>query len=478
MGGWRWIGGLGAALVIGHLLAPAAAAHPLGNFTISHHSTLLVGPEAIVVEQLIDMAEIPAYQELAAIDSDGDGAPSAAEAAAYHPRRCEALRADLRLRVAGRPAPLGLIASTVSFPPGQGGLATLRLGCRFSAAVGVSRAATPVEFSDTGDGERLGWREIVARGDGVTLAGVPGASVSAELSSYPTDMLSGPLDVREVRFSATPGGAAATGATATLPAAEAPQDRLGALLALGELTPLSVTLALLLAFVWGAAHAFAPGHGKTVVAAYLVGSRGTVAHALFLGLTTTITHTAGVFALGLITLFASRHILPERLFPWLSLASGLLVAWLGVSMFAGRLRGAAHHDHEGDPAGHVHSHGPGHSHSHLPPGAGGRAVTWRSLLTLGVSGGLIPCPSALVVLLGSVALGRVGLGLALVLAFSLGLAGLLTAIGVAFIYAGRLLGRLSVGGPLLRLLPAASALCVAILGLGITWRALVEMGLL
>jgi nickel/cobalt exporter len=216
------------------------------------------------------------------------------------------------------------------------------------------------------------------------------------------------------------------------------------------------------------------------VAAYLVGSRGTVAHALFLGLTTTITHTAGVFALGLITLFASRHILPERLFPWLSLASGLLVAWLGVSMFAGRLRGAAHHDHdhEGDPAGHVHSHGPGHSYSHLPPGAGGRAVTWRSLLTLGVSGGLIPCPSALVVLLGSVALGRVGLGLALVLAFSLGLAGLLTAIGVAFIYAGRLLGRLSVGGPLLRLLPAASALCVAILGLGITWRALVEMGLL
>jgi ABC-type nickel/cobalt efflux system permease component RcnA len=473
MGAWRWIGGLAGALLAGHLLAPAAAAHPLGNFTVSHHSTLLVGREAIVVEQLIDMAEIPAYQELAGIDRDGDGAPSAAEAAAYHPERCAAVGAELRLLVADRPATLRLTSSAVSFPPGQGGLATLRLSCRFSAAVGVERPGTRVEFSDIGDGGRLGWREIVARGDGVTLTGAPASSASAELSSYPGDMLSSPLDVRAVRLIAAPGGAA-TGATAALAIADAPQDRLGALLA-GELTPVSVALALLLAFVWGAAHALAPGHGKTVVAAYLVGSRGTLAHALFLGLTTTITHTAGVFALGLVTLFASRYLLPETLFPWLSLASGLLVAWLGVSMFATRLRGAHHHhDHTHDePDG--HSHGPGHSHTHGPAGG---SIGWRSLLTLGVSGGLIPCPSALVVLLGSVALGRVGLGLALVLAFSLGLAGLLTAIGVAFIYAGRLLGRLNVGGPLLRLLPAASALCVALLGLGITWRALSQMGLL
>jgi nickel/cobalt exporter len=474
MGAWRWIGGLAAALLAGHLLAPAAAAHPLGNFTVSHHSTLLVGREAIVVEQLIDMAEIPAYQELAGIDRDGDGAPSAAEAAAYHPGRCEAVGADLRLLVAGRPAPLRLASSTVSFPPGQGGLATLRLSCRFSADLGVGRAETQVEFSDLGDGGRLGWREIVARGDGVTLTGAPSASVSAELSSYPTDMLSSPLDVREVRLSAIPGGAAATGATAARPGAEAPQDRLGALLALAELTPANMALALMLAFVWGAAHALAPGHGKTVVAAYLVGSRGTVAHALFLGLTTTITHTAGVFALGLITLFASRYLLPETLFPWLSLASGLIVAWLGASMFAGRLRGADHHEHDHE---HDHDTMDGHTHSHSHPPSGG-AITWRSLLTLGVSGGLIPCPSALVLLLGSVALGRVGLGLALVLAFSVGLAGLLTAIGVAFIYAGRLLGRLRVGGPLLRLLPAASALSVALLGLGIIWRALLELGAL
>jgi nickel/cobalt exporter len=345
----------------------------------------------------------------------------------------------------------------------------------------VGEAGTPVEFADTGDGERLGWREIVARGDGVTLAGVADVSVSAELTSYPDDMLSSPLDMREVRFSATPGGAAARATTAHTSTGAPAQDRLAALLTLRELTPLSVAVALLLAFVWGAAHAFAPGHGKTVVAAYLAGSRGTVAHALFLGLTTTITHTAGVFGLGIITLFASRYVVPERIFPWLGLASGLLVAWIGASMLVERLRGAgAHtHDHAHDEAaaGQIHSHGPGHSHSHLPPGANGRALSWRSLLTLGVSGGLIPCPSALVVLLGSIAAGRAGFGLALVLAFSLGLAGLLTAIGVAFLYAGRLVSRFQISGPLLRLLPAASALCVAVLGLGITWRALVEIGL-
>lgn len=477
MGVWRWICAAAIALLLGHLGAAPAAAHPLGNFTVNHHSTLLVGREQIVVEQLLDMAEIPAYQERAAMDRDGDATPSAAEADAYRQSRCAALLPDLDLRVAARPAPLRLDASAISFPPGQGGLTTLRLSCRFLAE---ARIAGPVaiSFADHSDDARLGWREIVVRGEAVAVAGAPSASVSAELTSYPDDLLTSPLDIREVRFDARPaaGLAAAPEAASTLPAL-AGQDRLAELLALRELTPLSVALALALAFVWGAAHALAPGHGKTVVAAYLVGSRGTVRHALFLGLTTTITHTAGVFALGLITLFASRYILPEQLFPWLSLASGLLVAWLGIAMFAGRLRGAGHHhahDHSHDhDFGHDHSHP--HPHSHTPPQG---AMSWRGLLALGVSGGLLPCPSALVVLLGAIALGRVGFGLALVLAFSLGLAGLLTAIGVAFLYAGRLVSRVRVGGPLLRILPAASAFCVALLGLGMTWRALAEVGLL
>jgi len=264
---------------------------------------------------------------------------------------------------------------------------------------------------------------------------------------------------------------------------------------------------LAIAFLWGAGHALTPGHGKTIVAAYLVGSRGTARHALYLGLTTTITHTAGVFALGLVTLFAAEHILPETLFPWLSLVSGLIVIWLGASLFLSRWRGLrvpaavhahrhGHHHHEHDPVhghphhhdhehghshdhdhSHDHEHGP-HTHTHLPPGADGSPVTWRSLLALGISGGLLPCPSALVVLLSAIALNRVAFGLALVVAFSLGLAGTLTAIGLAMVYAKRLFEQTPTATRWMRLASAGSALFILVAGLGLTLQALTQMGLL
>jgi ABC-type nickel/cobalt efflux system permease component RcnA len=250
--------------------------------------------------------------------------------------------------------------------------------------------------------------------------------------------------------------------------------------------------------VWGAGHALTPGHGKTVVGAYLVGSRGTAAHAASLGLTVTATHTAGVFALGLLTLFASRVLLAERLYPWLGAGSGLLVALVGLHLCVRRLRtahlGAAasahdHTHHHGLPLDHGHHHADeqvrGHAdhhdhagHSHLPPGADGTAVTWRSLLALGVSGGLLPCPSALVVLLSAIALGRVGLGVLLVVAFSAGLAGALTGVGLLLVYAGRQLPSLPAGGRLTRLLPIASALLIALLGVGITLQSLAQTGAL
>jgi ABC-type nickel/cobalt efflux system permease component RcnA len=109
----------------------------------------------------------------------------------------------------------------------------------------------------------------------------------------------------------------------------------------------------------------------------------------------------------------------------------------------------------------------------LPPGADGRPVTWRSLLALGVSGGLLPCPSALVVLLGAIALHRVAFGLLLIVAFSLGLAGVLVGIGLLLVLARGLLQRLSLGGGGLatRYLPVASAFVVLVAGLFITLQA-------
>ena len=268
-------------------------------------------------------------------------------------------------------------------------------------------------------------------------------------------------------------------------------------------------------------HALTPGHGKTIVGAYLVGSRGTMKHALYLGLTTTITHTLGVFALGLVTLFAAQYILPETLYPWMSLLSGLFVVGIGLNLLTSRVRssgiqfpkfrshtsGSEHshslvfqhtateaighghknvlkiapahlhiHDHAHSAHPHVHRHNDhehhrSHDHAHMPPAQ----VTLRSLLTLGISGGLIPCPSALVVLLGAIALNKIGLGLILVLAFSLGLAGALTAIGMLFIYAGRLFERFPSQGRVIRFVPVLSALFVSAVGAAIVWKALGEI---
>lgn len=246
----------------------------------------------------------------------------------------------------------------------------------------------------------------------------------------------------------------------------------------------TLLIAIAGSFLWGGMHAMSPGHGKTIVGAYLVGSRATAQHAIFLGLTTTITHTLAVFALGLITLFASRFIVPEQLYPWLSFLSGLMVVAIGLNLFISRLRNTHHrtthhHNHDGHSHhhhDHHHNHG-GSNHSHLPPITDEAPLSWRSLLTLGISGGLVPCPSALVVLLSAVALGRAGFGLVMVLAFSLGLAGVLTGLGLLLVRTKRLFDRLPLQMRLVRVLPAASAFCVALLGLGITTQALMQIGL-
>lgn len=315
---------------------------------------------------------------------------------------------------------------------------------------------------------------------------------SNELRSYPAEMLASPLEERKAELSwvagSPPPGVSVLRTRNGRPTVTS-RDRLAELIAVKEVTPTVALLGLLLACVLGAAHALSPGHGKTVVGAYLVGSRGTPRHAAFLGLTVTITHTAGVFALGTITLFASRYVLPERLFPILSLVSGALVAFIGLNLFLRRLgialggaSGHEHthdgHDHLDDAQTHTHSHG-GRPHSHLPPGSKGEGVTWRSLLALGISGGLLPCPSALVVLLSAVALHRVGYGLLLVLAFSVGLAGTLTGVGLSFVYAGRWLNR-SQHIPRIafvqRVFPVLSALVVASLGLAICYGAMTQVG--
>lgn len=270
----------------------------------------------------------------------------------------------------------------------------------------------------------------------------------------------------------------------TVAAEDGETDALSNMLRSEELSLGLIVGALALAFFLGAAHGLEPGHGKTIVAAYLVGARGTVGNALFLGGVVALTHTSSVILLGLVALFASQYILPEQIFPWLGTASGLLIIGLGTWLLVNHLRGRGfghshahgehHHEHahEGEHHGHHdHPHGEhhhGHGHSHEIP----NKVTLGSLLTLGISGGIVPCTGALVILLLAVALHRIAFGLLLLVTFSVGLAAVLIAIGVLIVKARPLVERFSGDGRWIQRLPIASAVVIIAVGLGIALNSL------
>jgi nickel/cobalt exporter len=348
----------------------------------------------------------------------------------------------------------------VSERPGAGGLETLRYEAVFETK--APRGTTTLAFQDTNFGSRVGWKEVVVRADrgaDIKSSSAPATSASNELRAYPQDLLQSPLDVSSARVVFEPGEVG--GAPPRLdggPAAARADGGFESLIAAERLSTAVVLLSLLVAAFWGAAHALTPGHGKAIVAGYLVGSRGRPRHAVLLGLIVTVTHTAGVFALGLVTLLLSQFIVPERLYPWLTVASGLLVVIVGASVLRSRLR-----------HGRAHSHGHQHAHGHE------YGYDRRGLIGVGVAAGLLPCPSALVVLLSAIALHRVGLGLALIVAFSVGLAATITAIGLLAVLARQAFARVSLDGPLVRSLPAASALLILAVGIGITVNALPEV---
>jgi ABC-type nickel/cobalt efflux system permease component RcnA len=504
----RVIAVAGLALVL-LCLAPAmsVAAHPLGNFSVNQYSRITVEQQVIRLAYVLDLAELPTVSDAPLLDSNADRTITEAERGAYLDAKLAEIVPAMHLSSSETDLPLRVVERSLAFIPGQAGLATTRIEATLAADAPDTGMGGQISFRNDYATDRLGWREIVvAHGPDLRLSDAEALSTdrSNALRIYPDDLLSSPLDERAVAFDIdiASGAPASAGEVATF--ASGPTgigERLSAIVNGGDLSTTGIALALLAAAVWGAVHALSPGHGKAVVGAYLIGSRGTPRHALFLGLTVTITHTAGVLALGLIILLASRTILPEQLYPWLTLVSGLLVAILGLTILRQRLLGLPafghhHHDHDHD---HVHSHGHDHHHdhayahahglphshdwhphSHLPPGADGEQVTWRNLLALGVSGGLLPCPSALLALLGAVAVGRAAFGVLVVIAFSIGLAATLTGVGLLFLYAGRLLERRALRGRwsgLLQFAPAAAALAVTASGVLIVARAVMELRL-
>ena len=421
-----------------YLLVPvaAASAHPLGNFTINRFARVEVAGDRLYVRYVVDMAEIPTLQRV--------------------PIRIGALS----ITADGRPVRLRVLRTVLAHPRGAAGLRTTRFQAILKGPSITRRTSLAVD--DRNYADRIGWKEIVF--------GATTRSTSSELRAYPKDLLSSPLNVSSA--------SALLGPTHDAPPvllsgkALAAPDRIAdsgfaSLIVRRHLSTLVVLVSLLLAVFWGAAHALSPGHGKTIVSAYMVGSRGTPWHAALLGLITTATHTAGVFALGGVTLLLSQWIVPDRLYPWLDLSAGVLVVGVGAFVLAARARHArAHHQ------GHHHHHGPDHEHGH-----GHAHSERRSLLAVGISGGLLPCPSALVVLLAAISLHRVAFGMLLVLAFSVGLALAITCVGLVAVLAKRAFARFDGNGRLLSVLPAVSALVIVIAGVAMVARALPKVSI-
>jgi ABC-type nickel/cobalt efflux system permease component RcnA len=455
------------------LVAPAASAHPLGNFTINHYSGLRVSTSGVLIDHVSDFAEIPTFSERRAMDTDVDGQVSDAEASAYARQTCSALASDLELTVGGSRSALDLKEVGISFPQGQAN-PTLRLVCVYSVPFASTLIAdTAISFADHSYAARQGWREITLAGDGTTLSGsnLPSVSPSDRLTHYPADLLTVPLGQASVAFVGNPGGiqlpafwvpdatpldstaVVAPSAPAVVPAGttELGSD-VTALFQAPDLTPPVVVLSLIVAAGIGALHALSPGHGKTVMAAYLVGSRGNARQALGLGLTVTVSHTIGVLALGLLSLSAAAVIPAERLYPILSVVSGAIVVLIGAYLLLARLRSWReqsrdhHRDHyHGDQHDHSATQKPegwhehdGIGHTHLPQPTMGK----RGLFALGLSGGMIPSVSALLVLIGAISIGRPAWGVVLTVAFGVGMAAVLVGVGLGLVYARRLVERI------------------------------------
>jgi ABC-type nickel/cobalt efflux system permease component RcnA len=546
------------------LFAGLCAAHPLGNFSISQYSALHVGQDSVTLRYIVDMAEIPTFQEIqeTGIIPNGDDPNTQA----YLAKKILALRDGLSLEIGGRRLALHADSKEIIFPAGAGGLPTLKIGVSYTARLPAS--ANGLKFSlNYRDGNfvgRAGWKEIIAlpaAGAEIENSSVPASDRSAGLSNYPTNLLNTPPQDLEARVvfsvpvitavgaeksssladevitpvSSVPSHARRTTSDQTLdqrvyvknagggrdrplpkeatspersPALNlessidnkvvqlqinkqsTPRDSFTELIARNQLEWSVVLIALAVAVSLGAFHALEPGHGKTLVAAYLVGSRGTMKHALLLGLIITAAHTSGVYLLGGITLYASQYIVPERLYPWLGVVSGVMITILGVVLLFQRYRSkgvghshhhhghgheqAHHHGHRHDHqhGSHTHHHSPAHSHHEMQ-----NKTSLRELLTLGISGGIVPCPAALVVLLSAVSMNRVGFGLLLIVAFSAGLAAVLVGIGVLMVYAQQSMSRFqSEGKWIARWLPITSSAFIVLFGLVLTWQALQTTG--
>jgi ABC-type nickel/cobalt efflux system permease component RcnA len=502
-----------AGIAIVCAAAPAGAAsvpaHPVGNETINQSVNLRVQPDHVLIDYVLDVAELPAYSLCKQQFGSAGCNPDPSQATRMAREECDYDAGLMRLELPDGHKPVfRSTASAVVFLAGSGGLSTLRLTCAFVADVDL-RGETLLSFSNDAYYDTIGVREVTAVGDGATLvrSDVGRVSPTQRLTTFPTSVLRNPPDVREARLLVRPGGPRLAGTTTTAQGnggatrieggrVDALSRAFTGLVDHRRLTALFAFGALVVAIGLGAAHAVAPGHGKTMMAAYLVAEHGSLRQAAAVGLTVTATHTLGVLVLGVV-LSASTTVAPSQLYPWLGLASGLLVVAVGAGLVRrawrsrGHSHGDSHHphgDHHGTDSHDRHRHGGSHhgnrtrpdphdrhphGDSHPQPDDRAGLPGLRSLLGMGIAGGLAPSPSAVVVLLGGIAIGRPWFGVLLVVAYGVGMALTLTAAGFALVRVRDAVARRgrSIRFPrLLHALPRITAVAVVVIGVVIAAR--------
>lgn len=462
--------GVAAGLLVLGLVfvGTGASAHPLGNFTTNRFGGLEISTESVRITYVVDMAEIPTVSELQSI-SGGEQDVSQEALENYAAKESKELLIGITLLADGDEVRLRIDSAGATLLPGQGGLKVLRMEAVYVGA--LPRPESTLQYTDLNYATRQGWKEVVADAtgeQGLVSSSVPSESISDELRDYPRALLSDPPLVTTAQIRVAPG---ATGSGAPVDEDElesdANRDVVGewfTSLIERDLSPLFLLVSVFVALGAGALHALQPGHGKTILAAYLVGSEGRFRHALTLGVAVSLMHTTSVVVLGLATWWASNAFSPDEVYPWLSLFSGVVVIGVGAWLLWRRL-GAGGHAHLQNDGDHDHPHSHGHA---LPSGVS--PFSLRGMGAVAISGGLLPSPAALIVLLGAISLHRIAFGVTLVAAFSIGLAAALTGVGMLVIRARDLTTR-RMSSNAARMLSLLSAGAIVALGIVLTARA-------
>jgi nickel/cobalt exporter len=439
--------------------AGRAAAHPLGNFTINHLATVASDARSLHVDYVLDVAEIPTFQIMHAGATWSSGAMRA-----WIEEEAARVSDGFVIEVNGARVPLTLRDASATTRPGAGGLPTLYWTGNYTAAI-PTHASVTIEDRVYAD-RRVGWRDIV----------LPGMSDPTNaLRYYPNALIGSPRHNDRATFDSAFGRisrATVAGGTADIWSASSivRSSALSDLFSRSDRTPLFVAFTVLAAFGLGALHGLEPGHGKALLAFTLVGARATFKQAVILAAALTFTHTIAVVVLGLLLFFAAGFA-TESIFTWITLVSGVVVAAIGARSVARALPRIVprSHEHVHDDAHshahehpHAHEHAGTHGHAHVIPGS--KPLHFPSAVAAAMSGGIAPCPAAIVVLLAALHAHRIGYGLFVIVVFSLGLAAILTGLGLAVVHGALWLQRRSGFASLSRIAPIITGSIISIIG--------------